>query len=48
MMSKLKCDGCKGDYDAEDMIIQDMENIYCLSCDYENSAKQDAKDDEHN
>ena len=44
-MSKLKCDGCKGDYDAEDMIIQDMDTIYCLSCDYENSAKQDAKTD---
>ncbi len=44
-MSKAICNGCGGTFDTEDMIIQDVNTIYCLSCDYENSAKQDAKDE---
>ena len=48
MMNKVKCIGCKGEYDEEDMTIQDANTVYCPFCDYENSAKQDAKDDEHN
>ena len=48
-MSKVKCSGCGGEYDSEDMIIQDEETVYCLSCDYVNSVNLDnltGKDDE--
>lgn len=45
-MDKVICSGCRGEFDQEDVVIQDANTIYCLSCDYENSAKQDAKDDE--
>lgn len=45
-MIKAKCSGCKGEYDLEYMIIQvDGVDVYCPSCDYENSAKLDAKDE---
>jgi len=43
---KTKCSGCCGEFDAEYMIIQDEETVYCPACDYENSAKLDAKDEE--
>ena len=45
-MIKTKCSGCKDEYDAEYMIIQDEETIYCPVCDYAHSANLDNLTDE--
>ena len=46
MIKQIECSGCKGEYDAKYMVVQDAKTIYCPLCDYENSAKLDAKDEE--
>lgn len=43
-MIKVRCSGCSGEYDSRHMIIQSKDITYCRCCDYENSAKLDAKD----
>ena len=46
MNKQVECTGCKGEFDAKYMVVQDAKTIYCPACDYENSAKLDNLTDE--